>query len=316
MKSLRQVFAIARTEFRFGLRRAAPVVVTAIIGLIVGAALLLDPIANLDFTSFDEFSPQQVEALNKMGITPEIYLSLSRDSIADISAISTVFGWYSVFLALLLLPMATAGVIPADRQFGVLELLRSTPVRGSTYLAGKMLGVLGIICFIALFPLLLFFAVLEGILLSVFQVGIPFYLVGFYLKLTFMDGLPILVFGSLIGVLSGIAFHSRRAAVFPGLLAGILSLLAWMKVFPAPETIANDIDKAAYYVFQHYQSISQASWDRIVGSDSSAFDLSLLGANAPIVSIGQVLGMYASVLIVLFTLAVLARLWFYQKENF
>jgi hypothetical protein len=89
-----------------------------------------------------------------------------------------------------------------------------------------------------------------------------------------------------------------------------------MKVFPAPETIANDIDKAAYYVFQHYQSISQASWDRIVGSDSSAFDLSLLGANAPIVSIGQVLGMYASVLIVLFTLAVLARLWFYQKENF
>lgn len=320
MKKLRQIFAIARTEFRFGLRRGAPVVVTALIGLIVGAAILLDPIANLDYMKYEELSeelPQEkIEAWAEIGVTAEVFRSLHRDNTADEAASSTVSGWFLMFMGLLFLPIATSGVIPADRQFGVLELLRSTPIKGTTYLAGKVLGVFGIVFFIAIFPLLLFFAILEGILISVYQGGIPLYLIGFYIKLAIMDGIPLLAFGAAIGVLAGIALRSRRAALFPGLLAGIGSVFAWIKIFQAPGIFSNSIDKAAVYVFQGYQSIAQASWDKILGLEVPPFDLSLLGVDVPVVGIGQVLVMYEVILAVFVGLSSLASLWLHKKENF
>jgi len=317
MKTLWQIFAIARTEFRFGLRRGAPVVVTALIGLIVGWAILLTPIDNLPNSSrYDEFSPEQVDRMLEMGITETVYQSMNRDTITDMAASSTVDGWFLMFLALLLLPIATAGIIPADRQFGMLELLRSTPITATTYLAGKILGTLGIVFFIAIFPLLIFFIVLEGILLNTYQAGVPLYLISFYIKLSIMDGIPLLACGAIIGILSGVTLRTRRAALFPGLLAGMACFYGWIKLFQTPGLFVNTLDKAAVYVFQGYQSISQASWDKILGPQVPPFEMSLLGADAPVIGIGQVLLMYAVILVILAGLTALARLWLHKKENF
>lgn len=317
IQTIRQVLAIARTEFRFAFRRGAPVVVTALIGLIVGSAILFNPIANLpNFPRYDEFSPEQVERMLEMGITETVFQSLNRDSITDMTASSTVDGWFLMFLALLLLPIATAGIVPADRQFGMLELLRSTPITATTYLAGKILGTLGIVFFIALFPLLIFLIVLEGILLNTYQAGVPLYLISFYIKLAIMDGIPLLACGAIIGILTGVALRTRRAALFPGLLAGMACFYGWIKLFQTPGLFVNTIDKAAVYVLQGYQSNSQASWDKILRPEVPPFDMSLLGANAPVIGIGQVLLMYAVILVILAGLTALARLWLQWKENF
>jgi len=221
MKTLRQIFAIARVEFRFGLRRGAPVVVTAAIGLLVGAGFLISPIINLSnvITPPDDYTPQQWQRLAQIGITPAIVRFLDRDVLADMTAGGASQSWFPVYLGLLFLPLATAGVIPADRKFGTLELLRSLPIDGKRYLAGKLLGTLAIVALVACFPLLLFLALLEGILLSHTGFGIPLALIGFFLKLSVLDSLPVMLFGATLGVTVGIAARSRRAAILPGFAA-------------------------------------------------------------------------------------------------
>jgi ABC-type transport system involved in multi-copper enzyme maturation permease subunit len=317
LKRILQVLAIARTEFRVGLRRGAVVVLTAFIGLVLGAGILLEPVLNMRSGSqFDEFSAEQIRSLDQMGITETIFLSLERDESADSTAISSVQAWLLLYLGLLLLPPATAGCIPADRQFGVLELLRSQPIDGTTYLAGKLLGTLGLVLFVAIFPLLLFFGVLEGMLMITFQHGLPFSLIGFFLRLGLLDGVPILVSGAALGVLVGIAFRSRRTAVFPGLLAGIGALYIWIKAFQAPGVFANGIDRAAAFVFQGYRSRAEAGWDPYIEPGLTLFHLELLGSEAPHVETGQVLLMLAGLLTVLLILAVCARLWLKWKEDF
>jgi hypothetical protein len=68
---------------------------------------------------------------------------LSREYIADAGASALAMAWPAFqWLALGMLPIVTAPTIPADRQYGVDELLRSTPLTGSIYLAGKVLGVI------------------------------------------------------------------------------------------------------------------------------------------------------------------------------
>lgn len=316
LKTLWQVFAVARNEFRFALRRGAPVVVTAGLGLLFGIGILIIPILDLkDRAQWDDFSSQEKEVYIEMGITPGILQSMERDGFADDTASSTVDAWFFMLLGLLFLPVATAGIIPADRQFGVLELIRSAPLKGGTYLAGKIVGLLGIVFFIACFPLLLFLAVLEGITLVVFKMGIPLYLIVFYLKLAIMGGVPVLLFASMIGALAGIAFHSRRAAIFPGFLTGILSLVAWRKVFQ-PSLTYTPLDYSAYFVFQGYHSIVDANWEKIWGSDSPIFDMTALGVDVPLIGIIKVIMMYACILAVLSVLILGARLWLHRKENF
>ena len=146
MKTLQQIFSIARTEFRFGLRRGAPVVVTAVLGLILGAGILMNIGNNVQMADpyMEQYTPEQVAKLAQNGITADIYRSLSQGEFADLTAIDTTQTWFFLYLALLFLPVATAGTIPADRQFGVLELLRSMPLGGNIYLFGKILGVINI----------------------------------------------------------------------------------------------------------------------------------------------------------------------------
>ena len=138
MKTLQQIFAIARTEFRFGLRRGAPVVVTAVLGLILGAGILMNMGNNVQMADphMEQYTPEQVDKLAKNGITAEVYRSLSQGEFADLTAIDTTQTWFFLYLALLFLPVATAGTLPADRQFDP-ALHDRTLADGLAVLAGE-----------------------------------------------------------------------------------------------------------------------------------------------------------------------------------
>ncbi len=318
MKTFQQIFAIARTEFRFGLRRGAPVVVTAMIGLILAAGILMNTGNNVSMADphMQQYTPEQKARLAKNGITAEVYRSLSQSEFADLTAMDTMEPWVFIYLALLFLPIATAGSIPADRQFGVLELLRSMPINGSIYLAGKILGAIGIVVFIACFPFLLFLAVLEVSMLKSIGFGVPMGLVSFYFKLSAMDSLPALACGAALGVLAGVAFQTRRRAILPGIITGCLGLFAWLSAFRFPISSQNNYDMAAYRVFQTYQSIFQSLWLRNLKRTLSSYDFSLVGTNAPMVRVARIFIMYLIILAVLAGLFGLARQWLKWKENF
>jgi ABC-type transport system involved in multi-copper enzyme maturation permease subunit len=319
VKTLLQIFAIARTEFRFGLRRGAPVVVTALIGLLLGAGILINIGSNVYMADpqMEQYTPAQVDRMVKIGLTAEVYRSLSDGEFADLTAMDTMRTWFFLYLAFLFLPVATAGTIPADRHFGVLELLKSIPFDGSTYLAGKILGVIGIVVFIACFPFLLFLAILEGIMLKFIGYGVPLRLIMFFFKLSVLDSLPVLACGAALGVLAGVTIRTRRTAILPGIIAGGFGLIAWLLAFRFPVSLQNTFDLAAFHVFQTYQSIWQAMGARLLKWASfSSYKFSLVGTSAPVAGFDRVLVMYLVILGVLACLFGLARFWLKWKENF
>jgi len=317
MKTLWQIFAVARTEFRFGLRRGGPVITTLLSGLVFGAAILLNPLANLSMAKDDLNhilqNPTVIEKWTEKGYTVDIYRQTAAGSIAEMTVFSVPWAWFTLLLTyFLLLPAATAASLPADRSFGVAELLHSTPISGGSYLAGKVLGVGLTVGLIGLIPLGLFFGVLEGSFLYAFQVGVPADVVGFFFKFALLDGLPILGWGLTIGILAGSIFRSRRAAVFPGLVAGILSIFFWLAAFSPPDLPFMQLDMAAYYLLQNYHSTVLDTLAKLTGFPSPP----MLGKGAPVIGIERVIIMYLIIAISLFSLAGLARLWLKWKENF
>jgi hypothetical protein len=314
MKTFRQILVIARTEFRFAFRRGAPVAVTAIIGLIVSAGILLEPLSNLSqMPKTLRMTPEQVAKLATIGLTPGEWAVFVQNMVADMFVASTVMAWLLIFTALLLLPMATSGSIPADRKFGVSEILRSTPITGSIYLAGKILGMLAAVLMVGALMLALFFTVTEIILFSSLHYGLYANASWFLIKIALMDGLPMLVWGTIIGVLFGIFFRTRRAAIFPGFLAGVAGLVGWAFAFRAPaQGFFGITDIAYFYLVQNYHSPALALESRFGGGDVNMFNI----AGAPQVGIGQLVLMYSTVVVTLALLIILARLWFQWKENF
>jgi ABC-2 family transporter protein len=314
MKTFRQILVIARTEFRFAFRRGAPVVVTAIIGLIVSAGILLEPLSNLSqMPKTLSMTPEQVARLATIGLTPSEWAVFVQNMMADMFVASTVMAWLLIFTALLLLPVATSGSIPADRKFGVSEILRSTPITGSIYLAGKILGMLTAVLLVGALMLALFFTVTEIILFSSLHYWLNANASWFLIKIALMDGLPMLVWGTTIGMLVGIFFRTRRAAIFPGFLAGVASLVGWAFVFRAPaQGFFGITDIAYFYLVQNYHSPALALESRLGGGDVNMFNI----AGAPQVGIGQLALMYSTVVVTLALLIILARLWFQWKENF
>jgi len=225
-----------------------------------------------------------------------------------------MLAWFGIFLALLLLPIATSASIPADRQFGVSELLRTTPITGFDYLAGKILGVLATVLLVGALMLALFFAVTEIVLFSTLHYGLSPSASLFFIKLSFMDGLPMLVWGTAVGTLVGVFFRTRRAAIFPGMLAGGASLVGWAYAFRAPThgIFGGMTDLAHYYLVQNYHSSAIALESRLGRQDVNMFNI----AGAPSVGIGQLALMYLVVIAALAILVTLARLWLQWKENF
>jgi hypothetical protein len=310
-----QIFAIARTEFRFSFRRSAPVVMMTLIGLIVGIGILIVPIGGLKDWTYPakEFSSEQVEKLAEEGFSPEEYEQLVIRFSADwFSGSGILLASNIISIALLLLPIATISSIPADRKFGVMEILRSTPITAGRYLAGKILGVLSAILLVGLGTLLFFLATLEVVLFYYLDIGMSTNTLFFYLQYSMMDGLPIIVSGTLTGVLLGVVFRTRRAAIFPGLIIGVVSLFAWLSVFKAPQSIFPVLDKATYFALQNYHSDAISTMVNLTGVRG----ISLLGEGAPPLGIGQVILMYGTILSILVVLFFLSRLYLHWKDNF
>jgi len=315
MKSIRRILAIARTDFRFGFRRGPPVVVTALVGLLIGAGILIGPLANLsEWTANFALSPELIQRWTSFGFTIEQHAPFIRDALGDMFVASTMLAWLLVLLALVFLPIATAAGIPADRQFAVSELLRTTPISGFDYLAGKLLGMLATVLLVAGLTLGLFFAVTETILFSAFHFGLSAVAGLFFLKLSLLDGLPMLIFGTTIGVLVGVFFRTRRAVIFPGFLVGVSSLVGWVYAFRAPVqgSFIGMTDLAYYYLVQNYHSFALTLESRMGGGGVDYFGI----AGAPVVGIGQLALMYLVVVTFLAVLFMLARLWLQWKENF
>jgi hypothetical protein len=314
MNTLWQIFAIARTEFRFGLRRGGPVVTTILIGLVFGAAILLNPLANLSMAKDDLNhilqNPTVIEKWTAKGYTMDIFRQQAVGMMADTTVFLISQPWFTLlFTSFLLLPAATATSLPADRKFGMAELLHSMPINGCSYLAGKILGVSVTVALIGLIPLGLFFGVLEWAFMDAFQVWVPMDVVVFFLKFSILDALPILGWGLTIGILAGSVFHSRQAAVIPGLLAGILSIFFWVVAFSAP---AMQLDVATYYLLQNYHSVALDTLAKVTGFPSPP----LFAEGAPVIGIGRVILMYLIVVFSLIILSGLTRLWLKWKENF
>lgn len=312
MQTIRQVLAIAHTEFRFDFRRGSPVAVTAIIGLLVSAGILVGPLTQLSMWAANSImTPEKIEKLASFGLTAAEWSIYFRDSFSDIFVASTMLAWFGIFLALLLLPIVASASIPADRQFGVSELLRTTPITGFDYLAGKLLGMLATVILIGAIMLALFFAVTELVLFSSLHYGLSVSASLFLIKLSLLDGLPMLIWGTAVGVLVGVFFRTRRAAIFPGMLAGGASLVGWAYAFRAPaQGFFGMLDLAYYYLLQNYHSSAMTLESRM--GFHYMFDL----ASSPSVGIGQLAMMYLALIAMIALIFALTRQWLQWKENF
>lgn len=254
-----QLAAVALTELRFGLRRGWPVVGTGIVLLVISAGTLY-----LAYT-------------NAQGAP--------RDLIAQESAYSLVMVWMSFpSLALGVLPIVTAPAVPSDRQLGVSELLRSTPLTGGIYLAGKVLGTAAAVLLTGVIGLIAHL-VIHRIVVGAFDAGL-------YLELALWGGLPLLAWASAIGVLAACGAQTRKAAILIGVLVGLLCLLTQNTGFAS----ASD-----WVLSQHGM---QAYWP----------DISVAGNSGK--PFWQAMWPLLLLLIELLVIGALARLWLWQKENF
>lgn len=188
---LANLWAIARMEFMLSWRRGLPVLgaLLPVVAVILTVTLVL-PMVNPD----DDF-----------------YLPAVRSS-------ALAFGWPFVqLLGIFVLAALTAPTLAADREFGVTGWLFSLPVGGWSYLLGKALGVLLAVA-------------------AAFGGGMAFYVLLFSLfhqpnaplgdlHLLVVGGLPITLWGALLGVLAGFFCGRRATAILLGLAVGLGGLI-------------------------------------------------------------------------------------------
>jgi hypothetical protein len=270
MKAFWQMLTVARTELRFGLRRGWPVIGTAAAGLVVSAGTLY------------------VAFMNAEGM-PRAYAASAGASALEM--VWPVFQW----LALGVLPIVCAPAVPSDRQFGVDEVLHSTPLTGGVYLAGKVLGVMATV-------------LLTGAAILILHLGVHWALVGpfnigLYLELILLNGLPLLVWASAMGVLAASGLRTRRTAILVGIVVGFLSPYLWALAFRP----ASDLSP-----FQGTSSLLS----RQPASDFVFQRYDLLPPWVSPVTSGQVLGVFLAALLALLIVAVAARFQLLRRDNF
>ncbi len=307
MEKIRQVLAVARMEVRFSYRRSAPVAVTALTGLLISSGILILLGSNLPIFTSSLTLEGQARWI-AAGLTLQQYEPMMKNLLWDGLVFGTVLPWLLAFILLLLLPVATISSIPADRSFGVSELLRSTPLEGFRYLLGKTLGVVMAVLPAGAGMLVLFFIGINGLLLVHLHLGLSWKVSWYILKLSLLDGIPLLIWGAVSGILVGVLFRSRRAALLPGLVIGLLNLLFWLTAFRPPSATTIRMDRVEYYLLQNYHTIPDLarSWKDM---------LETIGITAQ-VDPGQIVLMYLTILALLGILMSLARLWLRWKENF
>jgi hypothetical protein len=264
----------------------------------------------IDNPQFLQITPTITSNLSRMGLTVADWLTWWRYMAVDSTVESLALTWTLMLLAFLLLPLATVTSLPSDRKDDAGELLRATPLTGLGYLAGRILGMLVVVLPLAALTLGLFLIALDAAFIHFFDEGIPGDLVLFYLQLTILDGLPILIWGSTIGILAGIPFKRRRTAILPCFVSGLFSIFFWGFAF-SPLKSFSLLDFAGSYLVQHYPSAAQAFEVKHFGEAAP-----LMPSPIPPVSPWQVLGMITTVLAGLLILVSLARQWLKWKEHF
>ena len=270
MRTLWQMAAVVRTELRFGLRRGFPVIGTAAVGLVVSAGTLYLVFMNME--------------------------GMPRDYAAKAGAGALAMAWPAFqWLALGVLPIVSAPTIPSDRLFGVDELLRSLPLSGGIYLAGKVLGVLAVVLLTGAVTLTL------HVLLHLALAG-PLN-PGLYLELTLVAGLPLLLWAPTVGVLAASGLRTRRTAIIMGILTGIAGPPVWALALRPPT------GQPSFSVETTSLLSRQAASDFVLGRRG------LLPPWVPPVTAGEVAQVFAVAFLALFVLAIVARLWLWRKEN-
>lgn len=283
MIPLFQILGIARTEFRFGVRRGGPVVGILATSLVASGAIL--------FLTYAENKSNQ--------LLGEVAYRSNGDAFVAMS-------WPGfLWLALAVLPLVCAAAIPADRQYRVQELLTSTPITAWRYLAGKILGTWAVIVSFGLLALLIHLGLLSAL---VGPINWPL-----YLQLTLLSGLPLALWSSALGVLVGSGLRSRRLAHLAGLLAGLLS------VIPSGLAFRDPIQRVVYSS-RYSQTVTMGSTELLThqaGSDYvfQQFHLNMLDW-IPAVTPTQVVLFLTSALVVLAVLFALSQAWLAWKENF
>jgi hypothetical protein len=134
------------------------------------------------------------------------------------------FTFAPVYMALLLMvPPIAAELIPKDRQLGVTELLESTPLTTSVYLAGKVLG-FWVSALAGLAGVMLISMAAWRVILGPFSVGpvLETWLIG--------SGTIVVINGGLT-VLLAAGQRSRRWAALLGLLIALLSVMMFSTAF-------------------------------------------------------------------------------------
>jgi hypothetical protein len=270
MNTLWQLWAVARTEFLFGLRRGGPVVGTAAVALVTGVGTLY--LAGLNLEGLPRALAPEVGARALVMIWP-------------------VFQW----VALGVMPIVAAPTIAADRQFGVDELLHSTPLTGGVYLLGKVLGEVGMVFATG--------AVALAVHLGAHWIWLGPVNVGLYVELTLLSGLPLLVWASAAGVVAGCSLRTRRNAVIVGMVVSLLSPYPWNLGFRPPDNL------------QAFQGVT-SGLSRQPMSDFVFQRYDLLPAWASPIPIGQVAQTFLIALMTLLIAASLARWYLWWKENF
>ena len=215
----------------------------------------------------------------------------AQDGAMILAMVWPVFQW----LALGVLPIIAAPAIPTDRLFGVDDLLRSLPLGGGAYLAGKLLGtVTGVL--LTGGAALSLHVLLHLTLLGPLDPGL-------YLELTLLSALPLLVWSPAMGVLAACGLRTRRTAVFVGVLVALVSPMCWGLAFRGPE---------GYGSFRGIAS----QLSRQVASDYVLGRYGLHPSWMPPVTGQEVARGLLAALFQLLVVGVVARLWLWWKENF
>lgn len=147
-----------------------------------------------------------------------------------------IAGGMTILLAVLILPMMVAEMVPLDRQYRVREVIDAAPIGAGLYLAGKMLSV---------WPLILIGLCVGGVLNGMLSWALngPFHthIFAFF----WATGLiPLALFGTQMGVMLAAGQPNRRRAVVVGFPA-ILFTLAASFVLPANQYLAAGVFQMA-----------------------------------------------------------------------
>jgi ABC-type transport system involved in multi-copper enzyme maturation permease subunit len=285
MSAIYQILGIARTEFRFGLRRGGPIVGILATSLIASGAIL--------FLTFAENKSNQL-------LGESTYISNGDNFVA--------MSWPGfLWLALVVLPLVCASAIPSDRQYKIQELLTSTPITGWSYLAGKILGIWAVIASFGLLALLVHIGLLTAL---VGPIDWPL-----YIQLTLLCGLPLTFWSSAMGVLAGSGLRSRRLAHITGLLVGLVSIVPSGLAFRDPVNLAVYSSRTSLPITPLMGSMDLLTHQATSDYVFQQYHLTMQDWISPVTQT-QVVLFLASAILVLAAGFALSRAWLAWKENF